>query len=98
MKRALILAFIIISGTAFAQAPPLKTSDVGIDANGTCWVRGPANVLTQVAPKLGTPQSVVATTVLAKGVWIVVGAGTAVVVVSDGTTVAGTSGSAYPVG
>ena len=100
MRRFIIAAVAVFGSVAYAQTPPLKTSDVAIDAAGKCWVRGPANVLTEVPPVLGTAVPVTsATQVLAKGVWIVVSsAGVATVVVSDGTAVTGVAaGSAYPV-
>lgn len=100
MRRFIIAAVAVLGSAASAQTPPLKTSDVAIDGAGRCWVRGPANVLTEVPPTLGTPVAVTsATQVLPKGVWIVVSsAGAATVVVSDGTAVTGVaSGNAYPV-
>lgn len=99
-KLIMVAALAGFAGTAQAQTPPLNTSGVGIDRDGKCWVRGPANELTQVAPKLGTAVAVTsATQVLAKGVWLVVSStGTATVVVSDGTAQTGVaSGNAYPV-
>lgn len=101
MKRILVILTVFAGGTAYAQMPPLKTSDVVYDAAGKCWVRGPADALIEVAPILGTPVTVTsATQILPRGVWIVVNSasGTATVVVSDGTAVTGVAaGSAYPV-
>jgi hypothetical protein len=48
-------------------------------------------------PTLGSPEAVIATTVLEAGNWIVVSGSTATVVTSDGTTEAGAVGNAYPV-
>lgn len=102
MKRMIIVALAVLgSAAAFAQTGPagaLKTSDVGIDTNGVCWVRGPANALVRVAPKLGAPVPIAsATDVLPAGTWLVVSAGTATVIVSDGSAVTGVAtGNAYP--
>jgi hypothetical protein len=99
LKKTLIALAVLGVTTAYAQTPPLKTGDVAIDAKGICWIGGPANKLTQVAPKLGTPVAITsATQVLPAGVWLIASGGTATVVTSDGTAVTGVAtGNAYPV-
>lgn len=101
MNKFIIIALAVFGTAAFAQKAPLKTSDVAVDANGICWVRGPANVLMacKSVPVLGTPVAITsATQVLTAGTWIIVSGGTATVVVSDGTAVTGVAtGNAYPV-
>lgn len=98
----IIIILLALAGTAYAQTPspdgPLKTSDVGIDRSGTCWVRGPANTLKQATPTLGTAVPITsATQILALGTWIIVSGGTATIVSSNGSTQTGVaSGNAYP--
>jgi hypothetical protein len=101
MKR-IILILAILGSAAYAQqqpTPPLKTSDVGVDKNGVCWIRGPANVLTMCGPT-GAAMTVTAATILpTAGYWLVVStAGVPTIVSADGTTTAaGAIGKAYPV-
>ena len=99
-----LLAFLGLAVFAQAQAPPepkgaLKTSDVGIDQTGVCWVRGPANELKPAGPFKASALTVTATTQLPAGTWLVISTtGAATLVVSaTGTTAAGVAGTAYKV-
>jgi hypothetical protein len=99
MKR-IILILALLASPAYAQGPTgsLKTSDVGVDRAGVCWVRGPANVLSRCGPT-GAALTVTATTVLpSAGYWLIIPAvGTPTIVNADGTTtLAGAAGTAYP--
>lgn len=101
MLKRTLLALVLFGSVAHAQTGPvgaLRTQGVGIDNNGTCWIQGPANALVRVAPKLGAPVPIAsATDVLPAGTWLVVSAGTATVIVSDGSAVTGVAtGNAYP--
>jgi len=97
-RITLLLALLAASASAQTPTGALKTSDVGIDQAGVCWVRGPANALKQVGPT-GGALSVTATTVLpTAGYWLVISAGVPTVVNANGTsTAAGAIGTAYPV-
>jgi hypothetical protein len=93
--RKMILILALLAAPAYAAGPvgALNTKDIGLDQNGTCWKRGPAN---ELHPCGGV--TVTATTVLPiAGNWVVVtSAGVASVVVANGTsTQAGAAGTAF---
>jgi hypothetical protein len=99
--RRTIFVLAMLGSTAYAADPTgsLRTSGVGVDQAGVCWVQGPANVL-RVCGATGSPHAVTAVTVLpSAGYWLIVPlTGTPVVVNADGTTtVAGTAGNAFPI-